>query len=354
MAGLKSRLAVSAAAVLGLFVIGEVGYRTYLFRFASESERARYARYWDVPPELHKFRGHHYYNFVANEGYRTEDGLNRHNSLGFRGAEITLEKPAGTYRIVCIGGSTTYTNSVRDYRNSYPDQLERVLREEYGHDSVQVVNAGVGAWSSWESLIGLMFRVLPLSPDLLVVYHGTNDVHPRLVPPELYRRDNSGLSRQWDTSSHWWEGSVLLRWIGVRKGWARKNSVGGRAKLDYEDLDYEACLDANPPVYFEQNLETMVVLARHEGVAIMLATWAWSDQLDDYAATPHYQRGFRENNEVVLAVAEANGVPVFDFAGAMTKEAAVWSDGRHVNEEGARMKAEMFAAFIDEHFLSGD
>ena len=28
----------------------------------------------------------------------------RHNSLGYRGPEITIDKPEGAYRIVCLGG----------------------------------------------------------------------------------------------------------------------------------------------------------------------------------------------------------------------------------------------------------
>jgi hypothetical protein len=39
-------------------------------------------------------------------------------------------------------------------------------------------------------------------------------------------------------------------------------------------------------------------------------------------------------------------VPMFDFANAMPKDRIFWSDSRHVNARGARMKAELFAQFL--------
>jgi len=86
-----------------------------------------------------------------------------------------MPKPAGQFRIVCLGGSTTYTSDVKDYRDSYPYLLEKYLKAQ-GYNDVTVVNAGAGSWSSWESLINFQFRVLDLDPDLIIVYHGINDI----------------------------------------------------------------------------------------------------------------------------------------------------------------------------------
>jgi hypothetical protein len=45
-------------------------------------------------------------------------------------------------------------------------------------------------------------------------------------------------------------------------------------------------------------------------------------------------------------VAASHDIPLFDFADIMPQDAAYWADGRHVNEAGALIKAQLFAEFI--------
>src|SRR5436190_20413136 len=45
------------------------------------------------------------YGLVPNLDYY---GWFRINSMGFRGREVSASKPPGTFRIVCLGGSTTF------------------------------------------------------------------------------------------------------------------------------------------------------------------------------------------------------------------------------------------------------
>ena len=130
----------------------EIAARVWLRSLASEQDFSRFAslrqlraRGLDSRFIVHRYLGHYPTpNYVSGE--------NRHNSLGYRGDEIDMPKPEGEFRIVCLGGSTTYTFAVADFRDSYPDRLQRYLRDE-GFPNVRVVNAGAGSWSSWESLV---------------------------------------------------------------------------------------------------------------------------------------------------------------------------------------------------------
>ncbi len=356
-----------------LFVFGvalplfslEIGIRFWLNNIATEEQFGRFALYSDIDPDDYQWSPHHYLNHYPTPNYRR--GLTFHNSLGFRGQEFSKPKPAGVFRIVAVGGSTTYTVRVEDNNKTFTAQLEKILREEYGYEQVEVINAGVADYNSWETLINLEFRVLDLDPDLVVVYQGTNDVHARLVSPDAYRGDNSGRRKKWEPpTTAWWEGSALLRLVLRSLDWSEQVSLsdfvaadtylGWPNRLDGsgDGIDPDFLLDQNPPTFFARNLRNMTAIAAANEVDIMFATWAHSPNLNDYAATDYYQRGFREGNEVMQRIALEVGVPLFDFAAMMPQESRYWADGRHVNEEGALEKASLFAVFIDNEGLIPD
>lgn len=99
-----------------------------------------------------------------------------HNALGYRGAEITRQKPPGVRRVVVAGGSTVY-GALIDDADTLPVQLERALQARLGPaDPVQVVNAGVpGFYAVGEALLTKAY-LADLQPDVVVVLDGLNDV----------------------------------------------------------------------------------------------------------------------------------------------------------------------------------
>jgi lysophospholipase L1-like esterase len=120
---------------------------------------------WEIPffrykPNLHDAR-----SAMGEPHFNT-------NSLGFRGGELAVPKPANTFRIMCMGGSTTEEGS--DNVN-YPKCLEKELRDAFPGRNIEVVNCGVcGIKTS-----GLLLRLaeyLKLQPDLIVLYEGVNDI----------------------------------------------------------------------------------------------------------------------------------------------------------------------------------
>jgi lysophospholipase L1-like esterase len=224
---------------------------------------------------------------------------------------------------------------------------------------VQVINAGVPGYNSWELLVNLEFRVLDLEPDLVIIYEAVNDVHARMVEPSSYRGDDLGRRAVWQAPHvALWEHSALLRILSRTMNATRQVGIDDfvssptyvswpfEDRLREENLDPAEILKENPPIYFRRNLENMVAVAKEHGVEIMFSTWAYSPYLKDYAAQNYYQEGFKENNNVVKEVAADQQIPLFDFAAVMPQDAKYWADGRHSNEAGALVKAKLFADFI--------
>lgn len=95
------------------------------------------------------------------------------NSLGYRTREFSPTKPAGTVRVLCIGGSTTVAGRTND--ETYPALLEAKLRLRYPDTSIEVLDLGVSGttterWLSW------LDKVLAFDPDVVVQYEAINDI----------------------------------------------------------------------------------------------------------------------------------------------------------------------------------
>ena len=98
------------------------------------------------------------------------------NSHGFRGREFSQKKPPGVFRIVCVGGSTTFDGGSVGKSLPWPEVLESELRRLLGTDTVEVLNLGIGGATSLDSLIDLQMRGLSFEPDLVIVYQTHNDL----------------------------------------------------------------------------------------------------------------------------------------------------------------------------------
>jgi lysophospholipase L1-like esterase len=93
----------------------------------------------------------------------------RVNSHGTRGAEFTVPKPPGTYRVLMLGDSRTFGWGLKE-EATYCGLVESGLREMLGEQArVEVINAGVNAWSYPQMLLFLRERALAWEPDVVVL-----------------------------------------------------------------------------------------------------------------------------------------------------------------------------------------
>ena len=358
----KTEVGLLLVSVFLTFLLLEIGARVWLKYLTTPAQYDRYVLFTSLEAKDYAWTPHPYLAYYPTPNYRK--GRTSHNSLGYRSDEFPLEKPDGVFRIVALGGSSTYDVSIEDNDKTFTAQLEKLLHDDYGYQNVQVINAGVPGYNSWEILVNLEFRVLDLDPDLVIIYEGTNDVHARLVEPYAYRGDDFGRRRAWQPPSvALWERSALFRILSRAMNITRQVSVEDfvsaptymswpfESRLNEKNLDPAEILEENPPIYFRRNLENMIAIAKEQEVQILFSTWAHSPNLNDYASEGYYQQGFQENNDVVKEVAVSDDIPLFDFAAVMPQDAMYWADGRHVNEAGALVKARLFAEFIHDHGL---
>ena len=95
------------------------------------------------------------------------------NSRGFRTPEFSPARTPGTLRVVVLGDSNSM-GWLLDDDNTYPRRLEAHLAALSGR-RVEVINLGVGNYTSF-SVRRLFTQVaLPLAPDAVVLSFGAND-----------------------------------------------------------------------------------------------------------------------------------------------------------------------------------
>ena len=100
----------------------------------------------------------------------------RTNSLGLRNKEVLPGKKAGVFRVVCLGASPTFGWGV-DEEHMYSRRLEELLQQESGRPgAVEVMNAGVIGYSSYQGMRFFKDKIAPLSPDIITVSYVINDV----------------------------------------------------------------------------------------------------------------------------------------------------------------------------------
>ena len=115
------------------------------------------------------------------------------NSQGLRGPEFVMNKPNDVYRIIAVGGSTTFGSGVED-SFSWPALLQKSLNDLETSKRIEVLNAGVSAATSLQNINHINQKLINFSPDLIILYEGTNDMGCMLP---YFHNENT----KWDNNS---------------------------------------------------------------------------------------------------------------------------------------------------------
>jgi lysophospholipase L1-like esterase len=323
---------------------------------------------WHGSPYVPSAYPPHYLKHVhAEPGLLGIDTLPRTfstDNLGFRGDSLGTPKPAGEVRVFMVGGSTTECVFLDD-REAVTRRLQDRLRAAYPGLDVRVYGAGKSGDRSWDHVAMVSQRIAHLQPDVIVVFAGVNDLFagangrdyllrdtaqppslkalvaqaatefqlPRLVVRATSRYDPS----QVDIRSEYRRLSARTRALPLADGPPREN-VGP----------------------YEENLRTLVGIARAQGARLVFMTQAttWNSR-DPRPSEWHWMVGTRVRyreadldaameryNDAMRRAAAASGTPVFDLARSIPKSAEFFYDDVHFNVAGADRAAALLARFI--------
>lgn len=129
------------------------------------------------------------------------------NALGFRGPLVPQHKRPGAFRMILLGESTTHGYQVDDDQ-TIDVHMRALLRERYPGIRFEVVNLALDGYDSYQIYERLKSDGLALSPDLVIVNAGINDVRNARFP-------NLKIP---DPRTVVWEGNLQLMREEARRG----------------------------------------------------------------------------------------------------------------------------------------
>lgn len=167
-----------------------------LYSFAvSGQDPAAFERWWNYYRDQWDMMGGQVFRpdpegkfpFRLREGARgtLAESEIRINQLGFRGEDFPRDK-GNAFRIVALGESTTFGCTLEPGDRPWPEVLADLIRLRLKTARpVEVINAGVPAYTVVHNVERLVSEILPLQPDVIISYHGYNGFRmlDSAVPP---------------------------------------------------------------------------------------------------------------------------------------------------------------------------
>lgn len=309
---------------------------------------------------------HHYYLYSTRPTYRSADGEVRHNTMGCRAEEVLIPKPTGVYRLLVVGGSTTYSTLVRPNKATFTYALERLLNAWSASAGMQrafeVLNCGVPGFTSAENLARYIFALSDYRADLLIVQQGLNDVLPRSLPH--VSRDYREFSKSWEGFDPGREDWFLLRLVRAARSrfgdsvWTQ--GISYVVRHPYWDPARSgagpANFSRNSPAIFEANTRYLVRLAAADGARVLLLTEHLVTDPADRPTDWLPEGGIRavlEHSRVLQRVGREEGTLFFDLQAALCACGVLMPDGRHLSEEGETAKAQAIFSYLVHAFGAG-
>lgn len=123
------------------------------------------------------------------------------NQDGFRVTGITVKKPPGVLRVLCLGDSVTFGLDVSD-DETYPYYLQKRLSSDYPGREIQVINTGCPGYTIVQGLELLTRKGLCYEPDIIIAGFSHHEFQAasktdlqRISSPESVKRTKSLLYR---------------------------------------------------------------------------------------------------------------------------------------------------------------
>lgn len=315
------------------------------------------------PATFPKYLSQPYLAYIPYPGYE-KNGRREHNMAGYRGKEVPLVKD-GNYRILCMGGSTTYGFKLDRYEQAWPAQLDSFLNVQLANNGafhkkykgVEVINSGLEAGSSAEELAQYIFKYHYYKPDMVVLHTGLNDAlietGDTSYQPDYthYRRMDFNLhplpeQSRWLLHSYFFSYVIIKLFYddaanplyffqqdGTAK-FARWNTLNEDSLIKHGNYDYYA---------FPHNFKSLVKQVEMDSAQLLFVP----SVLNPFNKMVKENEGYRDRvalyNSMMRDAAAGGLCSYLNFTADSIDYAKYGMDDCHLTAEGEQLKAKMIS-----------
>lgn len=273
------------------------------------------------------------------------------NSLGFRGPELGIPKPPSRIRLAFLGASTTFCAEATRNETTWPHLVWSRLQATYPDVRIDYVNAGVPGYGISHSLAQLEHRVKLLTPNVIIIYHGANDLSydtRQLAQQQgiyIPERDNGSGLAKWS-----------LTWFVIKKNlqiWARqRGAVSGKNRLIFDSRKLSQG--------FRQEITKLVLASKRLAPVVAVATHSHKfrrDQSEDeqlkaansalyympYMTLGGLLDAYNNYNNVIREVARETNVILIEAEFGIPGDDTHFNDSVHFTDAGSEVMARVVA-----------
>ena len=198
-----------------------------------------------------------------------------------------------------------------NYAENWPGKLGELVQAARPESRVTVINAAVPGFDTAQSIANLALRVMPFSPDIVIIYHGYNDLKVIRPGVELLPDYTHVHARPYGLHERqpWY-----LRAANKSMGFVRaRNSYREfqQHKANIDSLAGTNRLDAVPAAaarQFEHNVRMLIGLAKAGGAEVILSSFATLHDLDALLAGGGLPASKRAREELVATMSFTSGL----------------------------------------------
>lgn len=272
------------------------------------------------------------------------------NAQSFRADYPIGRKPAGTFRIVCLGDSVTFGYRVppvwpekpKEYDpewQPYPMLLEKQLREANPDRRIEVFPMAVPGYTSHQGLAWLRRDIDYLQPDMVIASFGWNDASLSDAP------DRELIDTRWS--------SVTGRWLIDHSQAIAHATRWFRSRKTVKPVVHTPVPRVSQQDYVD-NFNAIVRLAKDHGAAVIVIGAPYRDSVTNPAEArlmTQYRTWLKAEMEKsqttyleILELTEAAGSVNQGFFGELI----------HPNHMGHRLMASELLELMSQRHLLGD